>query len=139
MNAKEWCRAHIDALAISVYCSGRSTGRIPKRQEYLLSLNPQVAYLYSLKVIRRRFGAGEGAIARSPEWAVRYARFVLKGRFKAAERSIAREPRWAYEYATKVIGGRLPPGMHERVISMAPDCFAGKYIAYLVAKSSGDG
>lgn len=104
-----------------------------------MTLNPQVAYLYALKVLHRRFRDGEAAIARSAEWAVKYARFVLKGRFRPAERLIAREPRWAYEYAKRVVGGRLPGRMHERVASMVPDLFAEKYLKYELAKSEGHG
>jgi hypothetical protein len=115
-------------IAVSTYCSARSSRRRMPVQEPLLALDPQVAYLYSLKVVRGRFRDGEGAISRSPEWAVRYARFVLKGRFRMAERSISGSPRWAYEYAEKVIGGRLPRAMHRRMASMLEDGFARKYM-----------
>ena len=97
-------------------------------QEPLLALDPQIAYLYSLKVLRARFKEGEAAISKSPEWAVRYARFVLKGRFVRAERFIMESPYWSYEYAQKVVGGRLPPRMHRRMASMVEDQFARKYM-----------
>lgn len=139
MKLKDWRRAHVDALAISAYCRCRDKGARSHLHEPLLALNPQVAYLYSLKVVRGRFKMGERAISKSPEWAVKYARFVLKGRFLRAERAISSESRWAYEYATRVLRGRLPPAMHERVAAMAPDHFVEEYLKYQLAKSDDRG
>jgi hypothetical protein len=128
MEADEWASAHRMMLAVSTYCVARSSGGRSPVQEPLLALDPQVAYLYSLKVLRGRFKEGEDAISRSPEWAVRYARFVLKGRFRMAEKSISESPRWTYEYAEKVIGGRLPRAMHQKMASMLENRFARKYM-----------
>jgi hypothetical protein len=128
MEEREWAEAHVKMLAVSAYCASRSSGSRSRRQEPLLALDPQVAYLYSLKVIRGRFREGEDAISRSPEWAVRYARFVLKGRFGPAEKAIADDPRWAYEYAEKVVRGRLPEAMHRKMASMLENRFARKYM-----------
>jgi hypothetical protein len=128
MDSDTWASAHRMMLAVSTYCAARSSRKRFPVQEPLLALDPQIAYLYSLKVIRGRFGEGERAISKSPEWAVRYARFILKGRFRMAEKSIAENPRWAYEYAEKVIRGRLPRAMHLKMASMQENKFAKKYM-----------
>lgn len=132
MDKRTWIRAHVDALAISAYCGARSSRRRAFRQEPLLALNPQVAYLYSLKVMRGRFREGEPIIARSPEWSVRYARFVLGGRFARAEKAISKDSMWCYEYALKVVRGRLPPHMHRAMESLRGDQFAEKYMKFQV-------
>lgn len=103
-----------------------------------MALDPQIAYLYALRVLRGRFADGEGAISRSPEWAVRYARFVIRGRFPRAERFIARSPRWCYEYAEKVVKGRLPERMHRRMAE-SDDRFARKYMEGALGRSPGRG
>jgi hypothetical protein len=128
MDSDEWASAHRMMLAVSTYCAARSSRRRFFVQEPLLALDPQVAYLYSLRVVRGRFREGERAISKSPEWAVRYARFVLKGRFKMAEKAISESPRWAYEYAEKVVRGRLPRAMHLKMASMLENRFARKYM-----------
>lgn len=130
MEHRAFIQAHLDAMAISAYCSARRKRARIKMQEPLISINPQVAYLYALKVVGGRFKMGERCIARSPEWAVRYARFVLKGRFRIAERKISKSTEWSYEYATKVIKGRLPPDMHSQVAEHVGDRFADKYLAF---------
>lgn len=130
MDAKTWTAAHMDAIGISTYCAARRNGPVGRVREELLCRNPQVAYLYSLKVLHSRFPAGEAAISRSPEWAVRYARFVLKGRFRLAERFIVRSPRWAFEYAERVVRGRLPMKMHRRIMSISGDEFADMYARF---------
>lgn len=135
MDANTCTRAHLDALAISAYCSARRRGRA-RQQEPLLATNAQVAYLYSLKVIKGRFAEGERKISESPEWSVRYARFVLKRRFRRAERTIAGSPEWAYEYATKVVKGRLPPRMHRIMESMRGDAHADRYMKFQIEISS---
>jgi hypothetical protein len=132
MDAKTWACAQLDSLAISAYCIARSSGLRSVRQEPLLALNPQVAYLYSLKVMRGRFREAEPAISESAEWSVRYARFVIKGRFKKAERTISKDSIWAYEYAIKVIKGRLPPRMHRAMESLRGDYFAEKYLNFQI-------
>lgn len=135
MDQRTWIQAHVDALAISAYCSARTgRGRV-LRQEPLLALNPQVAYLYSLKVMKGRFREAEYVIARSPEWSVRYARFVLGGRFARAERAISRDSMWCYEYALKVVKGRLPPKMHRAMEALHGDHFAEKYLKFQVEVS----
>ena len=128
MNDREWAAAHRNMISISTYCAARSSRRRIPAQEPLLALDPQIAYLYALKVLQGRFLDGEEVISRSPEWAVRYARFVLKRRFAIAERFIARDARWAYEYAAKVVKGRLPAKMHKRMKSMGDNHFAKKYL-----------
>lgn len=132
MDHKSWIRAHVDALAISAYCSARSRDDRILNQEPLLALNPQIAYLYSLKVIGGRFKEAEPTIAKSPEWSVRYARFVLRGRFAKAERHISKDSMWSYEYARKVIKGRLPPRMHRVMAALEGDYFAEKYMEFQV-------
>lgn len=139
MDSREWIRAHVDALAISAYCSARERGSRTPRREPLLAVNPEVAYLYAFKVVRGRFRGAEAAIARSAEWSVRYARFVLKARFPRAEKAISRNPEWAYEYSVKVVGGRLPSRMHRAMESMRGDPFADKYLASQVELSGGQG
>lgn len=134
MDTDSFARAHIDALAISAYCSARRRGRI-RSQEPLLATNPQIAYLYSLKVLKARFAEAEETIATSPEWAVRYARFVLKGRFRRAEKTISESPMWAYEYALNVVKGRLPGRMHRLLESMRGDSYADKYMAFQIETS----
>ena len=128
MNERQWVVAHRNTISIFTYCEARSNRTRMPRQEHLLARDPQIAYLYALKVLNGRFVEGEEAISRSPEWAVRYARFVLERRFKIAERFIAQDTRWAYEYAIKVVKDRLPKGMHRRMKSMAGDHFAKKYL-----------
>lgn len=130
MDASDLLRAHLDMLGISAYCHARSRDVRLKTREPLLALNPQVAYLYSLKVLRGRFVMGEPCMSKSPEWAVRYARFVLKGRFRRAETSISKSAEWSLEYAQKVMHGRLPPSMHRRMQSMVGDHFADKYMDF---------
>lgn len=130
MNDSEFLRAQLDMISISAYCNARSRGSRVESREPLLAVNPQVAYLYSLKVLRGRFVMGEPHIAESAEWSVRYARFVLKGRFRKAEASISKSPRWSLEYAQKVMGGRLPPCMHRRMQSMVGDYFVDKYMDF---------
>lgn len=132
MNSKTWIGAQVDALAISAYCSARTSGRRTLLQEPLLALNPQIAYLYSLKVMRGRFKEAEPTISKSAEWSVRYARFVIRGRFRIAERAISKDTMWAYEYAVKVVKGRLPPRMHRIMESLKGDSFAEKYMNFQV-------
>jgi hypothetical protein len=139
MEEREWAEAHVKMLAVSAYCASRFAESRSKAQEPLLALDAQVAYLYSLKVLRGRFVAGERSISMSPEWAVRYARFVLKDRFKRAEKFIIQSPRWAYEYAEKVIGGRLPPAMHRKMASMMESRFARRYMEDNAQRKPGKG
>ncbi len=136
MEIEECVHAHRMMIAVSTYCAARSSRRRFPVQEPLLALDPQVAYLYSLRVVRGRFKEGERSISKSPEWAVRYARFVLKGRFKMAEKAIAGSPRWAYEYADKVMHGRLPRAMHLKMASMPENRFARKYMEGDLSKKS---
>lgn len=132
MDSRAWIRAQVDALAISAYCAARNSDTRNPKREPLLALNPQIAYLYSLKVIRGRFRIAEPAISKSAEWSVRYARFVMRGRFRMAEKAISMDSMWAYEYATKVVKGRLPPRMHRALSKRIGDLFADKYMAFQV-------
>lgn len=127
MDEMEWTAAHRRMISITAYCCAREHRRRLTRQEPLIAFDPQIAYLYALKVMKGRFFEAEDSISRSPEWAVRYARFVIRGRFAKAERFIARSPRWCYEYADKVVKGRLPPRMH-KMMAESNDRFARKYM-----------
>lgn len=136
MDDESWADAHRRIISISTYCRARDRDKRMPVQEPLLALDPQIAYLYSLKVLRTRFKEGEAAISKSPEWAVRYARFVLKGRFVKAEGCIMQSAYWSYEYAQNVVGGRLPPRMHRRMASMVDDHFARKYMEEQLCRRS---
>ena len=137
MDEMSWIRAQVDMLAVSAYCSARSTQTRCHKKEPLIALNPQVAYLYALKVMRGRFKQAEPLISTNAEWSVRYARFVLKGRFVSAEKTISKDPMWALEYACKVVGGRLPSRMHAVMLSMRGDPFAEKYMEFQLKSAAG--
>jgi lambda repressor-like predicted transcriptional regulator len=108
-----------DWIAIQAYINSREKQKRNISMENIISKNGQVAYLYSLKVLRKPFPKAESAIAKNPPWAVRYARFVIKKRFLKAEKYICKDPECCYDYYKHVIKTKLPKKMHEAMILLS--------------------
>ena len=53
-----------------------------------VTLDPRMAYNYSLNFIQEPFPKGETAIARSAKYSFRYAVNILQDRFRAGEKNI---------------------------------------------------
>lgn len=103
-------------IMLQTYCHVREKSVPNKKFEKILAQNGEMAYFYSLRVLRGRFAMGEKAIAKEPSWAVKYARFILKDRFPMAEENIANSLACCYEYYRHVVKGRLPKPMHEKML-----------------------
>ncbi len=74
--------------------------------------DPHQSYWYANFILKRRFPAGEKAIATDPYYACLYARHVIKGRFPEGEAVIATDPRWSVEYLKSFPDAKLEWAMN---------------------------
>ena len=82
-----------------------------RKRESLWSTSAEYSYLYAQHVLRRkRFPAGEPAIATDAEYSYYYAREVLGRSFPHGEAAIAGDAWYSYSYAKYVLKDRFPLG-----------------------------
>lgn len=76
----------------------------------LLSTSARYAFWYARRRLKKRFPAGEPAIAKDAEYAYAYAKDVLRSPFPLGEPAIAKRAEYAYVYAVYVLKSRFKLG-----------------------------
>ena len=97
-----------DEIPLLAWEKHRNHPKIKKRLEHIWAKDPKTACEYAEYTLRKRFPAGEAAIATSAFDSLRYARFVLDDRFRAGEAAIMTNPEAAVEYANHILTRRWP-------------------------------
>lgn len=76
---------------------------VPKSAIAGIARDPTAAYLYAVRILRKRFEQGEAAIASHPKAALNYAKVIIGGPWPQGEAAIAQDPASAIDYARNVL------------------------------------
>lgn len=76
---------------------------LPKSAIAGIARDPTAAYLYAVRILKKRFEAGEDAIASNTNTALNYAKIIIRGPWPQGESAIAQDPSSAMDYARNVL------------------------------------
>lgn len=101
----------------AIHRYGFDSKRIKASEFQYYTSTPELAYIYALHFIEKRWPEGEVVISKDARMSYTYALIVIQGPFTAGEPAIAKSPKYSQQYAYTILGDRNPTTWAQRYLA----------------------